>query len=73
MIDVHATLDGLAAQRPLFHSEADFQHAVAWNLHLSRPDAAIRLEQPVQTPLKVVHVDLVATHGSEVFACELKY
>ena len=73
MIDVHAALAALAVHRPVFHSEADFQHAFAWSLHSSRPDAAIRLERPVPTPLKVMHVDLVATYGEGVFACELKY
>ena len=34
----------LARVRPLFHSEADFQHAFAWQLHSAHPDARIRLE-----------------------------
>ena len=73
MIDVHAALAALAVHRPVFHSEADFQHAFAWSLHVSRPDAAVRLRRPVLTPLKVMHVDLLATHGRNVFACDLKY
>jgi hypothetical protein len=73
MIDVHAALAALAAHHPIFHSEADFQHAFAWSLHVSHPDAAVRLERPVPTPLKVMHVDLVATRGNDVVACELKY
>ena len=27
-------LKGLAYTRPLFHSEADFQHALAWHIHM---------------------------------------
>ena len=33
----------LARMRPLFHSEADFQHAFAWQLRSAHPDARIRL------------------------------
>jgi hypothetical protein len=32
--------------RPMFHSEADFQHALAWRIQLARPDAKVRLEVP---------------------------
>src|SRR4051812_8446151 len=34
----------LAASRPVFHSEADFQHAFAWELHRLIPDGQFRLE-----------------------------
>jgi hypothetical protein len=36
----------LAVERPVFHSEADFQHAFAWGIQVARPDARIRLEVP---------------------------
>jgi hypothetical protein len=72
-IDLRSAVAGLAAHRPAFHSEADFQHALAWGLHRSYPEANVRLERPVLTPLGLLHVDLVATNGSEVLACELKY
>lgn len=42
--DVTATLGRLAAHRPLFHSEADFQHALAWQLHLDDAQLRIRPE-----------------------------
>jgi hypothetical protein len=28
--DIHGLVRRLALRRPLFHSEADFQHALAW-------------------------------------------
>lgn len=36
----------MAVDRPVFHSEADFQHALAWRIHIARPEARIRLEVP---------------------------
>jgi hypothetical protein len=32
-LSVPAVLTALAEQRPIFHSEADFQHAIAWPDH----------------------------------------
>lgn len=34
----------LAATRKLFHSEADFQHALAWQIHRAMPESQVRLE-----------------------------
>ena len=44
---IRATLAKLAKKRPVFHSEADFQHALAWELQLDDPTAGIRLEKQV--------------------------
>ena len=44
---LHTTMDSLAAKRPIFHSEADFQHALAWEVQLAHPNAGIRLEKRV--------------------------
>lgn len=69
-LDVHAILKELASTRPVFHSEADFQHALAWEIHKRIPKADIRLEIPCAG---VGHVDcLVKTTGQTVFI-ELKY
>ena len=35
-IDIHALLGGLARKRPAFHSEADFQFALAWEIREAR-------------------------------------
>jgi len=37
--EIEETMAALALVRPLFHSEADFQHAFAWQLHSAHPDA----------------------------------
>ncbi len=73
MIDIHATLAELAQRRPMFHSEADFQHAVAWDLHVRFPTAGVRLERPIRTPKGLLHVDLVADFGAYTLVAELKY
>lgn len=68
-------LDGLLArlaqERPVFHSEADFQHAFAWHAQVLAPDLAVRLET---RPAPGVHLDLLLTgpDGRES-AVELKY
>ncbi len=43
---LHKLMADLAAHRPIFHSEADFQHALAWQIHEAMPDCEIRLEWP---------------------------
>jgi hypothetical protein len=43
---VTSLMRDVAVDRPVFHSEADFQHALAWRIHIARPDAKVRLEVP---------------------------
>ena len=44
MLSIEALLATLAGSRKVFHSEADFQHALAWQLHRTAPDSQVRLE-----------------------------
>ncbi len=67
---IHTTTAALARARPLFHSEADFQHAFAWRLHLTHPDARIRLET---RPRPGVRLDIMALIDGRRVAVELKY
>lgn len=69
-IDVEAALSALAAQRPVFHSERDFQHALAWQIQLGHPEAQIRLEP---RPRRGIHLDLLIRLGERGTAIELKY
>lgn len=73
MIDVHAIMHRLAERRPVFHSEADFQHAFAWELHQCLPAAQVRLELPVPVRSKRLHLDIWVAHQGRVAAIELKY
>jgi len=73
MLDPHMIMSTLSKHRPVFHSEADFQHAFAWQLHHHFPDAAIRLERPLRSGLGVLHVDIVADIVGRLSVLELKY
>jgi hypothetical protein len=73
MINIPGFMHELSHIRPIFHSEADFQHAFAWELHKSMPDLNVRLEYPWNTGVKQNHLDIFAFGERSVFAYELKY
>lgn len=62
----------LAARRPIFHSEADFQLALAWEVQLSLPKAQIRLEKRVANKPRIELDVLILAEGRRM-ALELKY
>ncbi len=70
-MNIEKILKTLSEKRPVFHSEADFQHALAWEIHLHYPNAKIRLEYPVGN--ETIHIDIYVTLGKKVYAIELKY
>lgn len=72
-LDVSSAIRDLANKRRVFHSEADFQHALAWEIHLRHPDAKIRLEYRPPTAGPRVYVDLWVVIGAAAWAIELKY
>lgn len=72
MFDPHLILRSLAERRPIFHSEADFQHEFAWELRSHFPECQIRLEVP-STGEGVGATDIVMRHGGAVHGIELKY
>ena len=69
-LEVVAVLSALAEQRLVFHSERDFQHALAWQIQLTYPQAQIRLEP---RPRRGIHLDLLVRIGERRTAFELKY
>ena len=70
-LDIDHLMKGLSQQRPIFHSEADFQHALAWRIHETMPDCQVRLEHPFPHEEKRMHLDIwLPTEG---VAIELKY
>ena len=73
VIEIRKILASLARQRPVFHSEADFQHALAWEIHQQLPAASIRLELPLSIGGRTLHLDIWAATEEAVFAIELKY
>lgn len=70
MFDVHAIMANLSRQRPVFHSEADFQHAFAWQVHSDLPDSQVRLEYRPRIDERV-YIDMWIANIS--LAIELKY
>jgi predicted nuclease with RNAse H fold len=71
-VELHSVMAALAAERPVFHSEADFQHALAWKLQQLLPDANIRLEfKPF--PSERFYVDVWLRVNQQIIALELKY
>jgi hypothetical protein len=74
LLDLDQLMESLAKKRPVFHSEADFQHALAWEIHNVTPGASIRLELPVRADdVRTVHLDLLVACDHQRFAIELKY
>ena len=72
MLDIDGLMTKLAKRRPIFHSEADFQHALAWEIHSADPGCQIRLEfdlLPDQERATVLDIWL----PNEGIAIELKY
>ncbi len=69
MLDITRLMDGLAAERPVFHSEADFQHALAWRIR-EETGSDVRLEFP-PFPAERIYLDLWVP--SIRVAIELKY
>ena len=71
-MDLQFPLSRLKNKRKVFHSEADFQFALAWELQLQYPDASVRLEYPPPNdPTK--YVDILLRLGDDVYPIELKY
>lgn len=72
MIQLSRVMRMLSNERPVFHSEADFQYALAWQIHKEQPSYSLRLEYPLY-PGEPDHLDIWATRGAEALAIELKY
>lgn len=68
--DLRALLEKLSERRPLFHSEADFQQELAWQIHADHPEAMVRLET---RPFPGRALDIAATVDGQRLAIELKY
>jgi hypothetical protein len=80
MFDVHAVLQSLAQERPIFHSEADFQHSLAWEIHKQALGVRLRMEVPFRAlfPSQNLredkkHIDILALGENQIVGIELKY
>ena len=72
MIDMDSLMRSLADSRKVFHSEADFQHALAWQIHEAAPESRVRLEVNV-VPAAAQRMYLDIWLPVEGIAIELKY
>ena len=73
MIGISQVMETLARQRAVYHSEADFQHAFAWELHRQLPELTVRLERPFKANGKSLHLDLFVEQQGASLAVQLKY
>lgn len=71
-MDINAIMEFLANKRPLFHSEADFQFALAWEIKSRYPQTEIRLEVPFGGTVNG-RIDIIVSHLTGVYPIELKY
>jgi hypothetical protein len=69
---IEKAMESLSKRRPLFHSEADFQHVLAWEVQTAHPAATIRLEKRVATAPSI-ELDLLITLDGRTLGVELKY
>jgi len=72
-LDLTANIERLSNKRPVFHSEADFQHAIAWAIHEAHGTAAIRLEVPFAGRSSQQFLDLLVHLNGQSSAIELKF
>ena len=73
MIEITDVLNELSKKRPVFHSEADFQHALAWTIHEKHSGLNIRLEKRVILNSEGIYFDIFAFNDSKTLAIEVKY
>ena len=71
MIDLELALNVLARKRPIFHSEADFQHELAFALREQNSDIEIRLERPLDRAIGAIDAEIRIR--DEQYNLELKY
>jgi len=73
--NIEKVLVSLSRDRPVFHSEKDFQFALAWKIHEMYPRAQVRLEKSVVMDGEgdLHHVDIFILMGGKRYAVEVKY
>jgi hypothetical protein len=63
----------LKSKRQIFHSEADFQFALAWEIQREHPEVEVRLEYAYKIGEKLYHIDILVIHDNQYIPIELKY
>ena len=70
--NINIAIKDLSEKRKIFHSEADFQFAFAWELQKVLPKAEIRLEY-CPAYAKDMHIDIYVIENGATYPIELKY
>ena len=73
MLDLPGLMRSLAAGRPIFSSEADFQFALAWHIQLAHPSTRLRLEYRPAYLDRRGYIDIWVASDAWTAAIELKY
>jgi hypothetical protein len=71
-MDLLPVMQSLSRKRPVFHSEADFQFAFAWEIQSAYPEADIRLEVPVIAGARE-RIDILVRFNGKRYPIELKH
>jgi hypothetical protein len=71
--ELHNILASLSIERPVFHSEADFQFSLAWAIKLADQRREIRLERRFPGIERRMSLDLQVIDNSAKTNIELKY
>lgn len=70
--EIEKCILSLRKKRLIFHSEADFQFALAWEIQYLYPEAKVRLEYcPLEAPN--THIDIMLFYLGNTIPIELKY
>ncbi|MCU6796824.1 hypothetical protein OB236_32335 [Paenibacillus sp. WQ 127069] len=72
-MNLQLIITNLSRKRTVFHNEADFQHALSWEIRECYPDAKIRLEIKVHGANTKVYLDILVHYEERKYAIELKY
>jgi len=72
LLDTEAVLSSLAKRRAVFHSEADFQFAFAWEAKSLSPGLEVRLETHPEPTVRL-DLELIDPASRRGLAIELKY
>ncbi|MBR9859788.1 hypothetical protein GYB22_03385 [bacterium] len=67
-------MESLSKRRPIFHSEADFQFELAWELKSINPELELRMEKPYDiNESERWYLDILIMDGQSRIGIELKY
>jgi len=73
-IEIKDVLETLSRERPIFHSEMDFQFALAWKIKSLYPEVEVRLEKPLMGAINSTeHIDIFLINSEINIGIELKY